>query len=440
MLELPLLFFAAAANPDWISQLGGRAETNTRGEVTGVSLRGTYVADSDLAKLAALPQLARIDLALSRVSDLGMLRLKDLKSVREIDLFFAELVTDEGLAAMKNWPKIERLNLRGTKVTDNTLSLFAGKASITSLDIGYAEVTDSGLQHLPRYPNLRELAFGGNKMTEVGLQVLRALPQLTKLDLSGKQRTDSGLWFVGLTDLGLDPVATLTELRELNIAGTPVSSRGLEKLRSLKKLEKLNLLGCKRVTDEAAAVLAAFPALKWIELKDTALTAKGFSALRSARPNLVVAGDPAVEPPDPYRVEVEERSVRVTRVNSMSPERLDEAAIVSVNLKDGSVAIGTALDTNPHVRVEFRGFEVKEPVQIPPSTGGGVLHDSARLRVTRLACPSRASCPANEFAAVDVQLPAGSVVRLEKSAAPRYNESPLPIEIVRVEVKPAPAK
>lgn len=439
MLELPLLFFAVA-NPDWVSHLGGRVETDARGDVTAVWLRGTYVADSDLAKVAGMPRLEKLDLALSRVTDLGMLRLKDLKNVREIDLFFAELVTDEGLAAMKNWPKVERLNLRGTKVTDNTLSLFAGKESITALDIGYAEVTDSGLQHLPRYPNLRELAFGGNKMTEVGLQVLRAMPQLTKLDISGKQRTDSGLWFVGLTDIGLDPVATLADLRELNVSGTPVSSRGLEKLRGLKKLEKLNLLACKRVTDEAVAVLAAMPALKWVELKDTSLTAKGFADLRKAKPALMIAGDPSKEPPDPYKVEVDERAVRVTRVNSMSPERLDEAAIVSVNLKDGSVALGAAMEANPHVRVELRGVEMKEPVQIPAASGDKVLHDSARLRVSRLACPSRASCPVNEFAAVDVQVATGTVVSLKKGAAARYNEAPLPLELVRVEVKPAPEK
>jgi hypothetical protein len=411
-------------------------ETAQNGAVTAVYLRGTYAGDSDLAKIAGFSQLEKLDLALTRVSDLGMLRLKALKNVREVDLFFAELLTDEGLAAMKDWPRIERLNLRGTKVTDNTLSLFAGKESIKALDIGYAEVTDSGLQHLPRYPSLRELAFGGNKMTEVGLQVLRAMPQLTKLDISGKQRTDSGLWFVGLTDIGLDPIATLVELRELNVSGSPISSRGLERLRGLEKLERLNLLACKRVTDDAVPALAAMPGLKWVELKDTSVTEHGFSALRKAKPGLVIAGDPSRELPDPYKIEVDERAVRVTRVNTMSPERMDEAAIVSVNPKDGSVALGTTLEVNPHVRVELRGVELKEAARLPAAKADSVLHDAPRLRVSRLSCPSRASCPANQFQAVDIQLGTGVVVSLRRGAAPRYNESPLPLELVRVELKP----
>ncbi|MBM3738603.1 MAG: hypothetical protein FJW39_22725 [Acidobacteria bacterium] len=430
-----LLLLAAAIGTSWVEDLGGRVETNARKEPVAVHLRGTHVADADLTHIAAMPQLERLDLSLTRVTDLGLLRLKDLKNVREINLFFAELVTDEGLAAMRNWPRIQRLNLRGTKVTDNTLALLAGKESIAALDIGYAEVTDSGLQNLPRYPNLRELAFGGNKMTEVGLQVLRSMPQITHLDISGKQRTDSGLWFVGLTDIGLDPVATLAALRVLNVSGTPVSARGVEKLKGLNQLERLNLLSCRRINDDVVTHLAAMPALKWVELKDTGVTAKGFAALRAARPNLQVAGDPSKEPPDPYKIETEEGGFRVTRINTMAPERNDAMGVVSVNLQDGSVAVGATLDTNPHVRVEVRGLEISEQKQLVSAKGDQVLLDTAKLRISRLACPSRASCPDNQAQAVDVQLGSGAITALRAGSPPRYNEAPLPLELIRIEVK-----
>ena len=188
LLTLPLLM---AVNAEWIAALGGRIETNAAGAITAVHLSGSFVADSDLDRIAGLPQLEKLDLSHTRITDLGLLRLKDLRNVRELNLFYAELVTDEGLAAVKTWPRIECLNFRGVKVTDNTLALLAGKDTIRALDIGFAEVTDSGLQHLVRFKGLRELTIGGNKMTEVGLEVLRALPNLTHLDISGKQRTDS---------------------------------------------------------------------------------------------------------------------------------------------------------------------------------------------------------------------------------------------------------
>ena len=62
--------------------------------------------------IAKLDKLERLDLSNTRVTDLGLLKLKDLKNVRELNLFYAELVTDEGLATMRNWMKIERINGR----------------------------------------------------------------------------------------------------------------------------------------------------------------------------------------------------------------------------------------------------------------------------------------------------------------------------------------
>jgi hypothetical protein len=281
-----------AAESDWVEGLGGRIERNAKGAVIGVNLRGSWIADADMDALASLPELERLDLSLTRVTDVGLLKLKNLQNVRELNLFYAELITDEGLAAMKTWPRIERINLRGTKVTDNTLALLAGKASVVELDIGFAEVTDSGLQYLARLPNLKRVAFGGNKMTDVGMQVLRSLPGLTHLDVAGRQRTDSGLWFVAVTDLALDPVATLADLRELTLWGTQITSRGVAKLTKLAKIEKLDVHGVKRVGDEAVPHLAAMPALKWVDLHETGFTATGIEALRKAKPGLVIAGAP----------------------------------------------------------------------------------------------------------------------------------------------------
>ena len=284
------LAFAAS---DWIAALEGKAELAADGSVRALSFRQGWVSDSDMDLIAKLDKLERLDLSNTRVTDLGLLKLKDLKSLRELNLFYAELVTDEGLATMRNWTKIERINARGTKVTDNTLALLAGRATITALDIGYAEVTDSGLQHLSTLPNLRELSIGGNKLTEVGLQVLRTLPQLRSLDLSGKQRTDSGLWFLGTTDLGLDPIATVTEMRELNLSGLTVTGRGLAKLKPLAKLERLDLHACKRVGNEAVPHLAALGALKWVDVRDTSMTSAAVEELKKLRPELRVEGTPS---------------------------------------------------------------------------------------------------------------------------------------------------
>jgi Leucine-rich repeat (LRR) protein len=426
---LLLAVLACQAPGDWAESLGGRLERNARGDVVAVDLRGSFVSDADLGQLARLEHLERIDLSLTRVTDLGLLRLKHLRNVGELNLLFAELITDEGLAVIKDWPRIQRLNLRGTKVTDNTLAILAGKDTIAALDIGYAEVTDSGLQHLPQLKGLRELSFGGNKMTDVGMQVLRSLPGLTKLDVAGKQRTDSGLWSVAVTDLALEPVATLAELRELNLAGTQVTARGLETLGRLKKLEKLNLYGAKRVGDDAVTRLASMPALRWVDLGDTAVTHRGFDEL--AKTNRIEAlGRPAA-PILETRVILENEFLRVIR-------GVDAAT-------QGTVVV---VDLYPPVYVEFKHWPRRE-VRYPKTTLTAaegfrkVVHEDERLRVTRLACESRRSCPPNDHPAMDVRLSGearqiGDTMLLTAGAAARFNEAPEPLELTRIEWKTDP--
>jgi len=177
--------------------------------------------------------------------------------------------------------------LRGTKITDSTLQLLNHLPSLDSVDIGFAQVTDSGISQLA-LPSLKELSIGGNKLTDAGLQALRQMPALTSLDVSGAQRTDSGLWSVSLTESGMDAISTLKELHHLRLNGVAVSARGLEKLKSLRKLERLDLQSCARINDDALPVLEAFQALRVLDVTASAMTEKSVADLRRAKPGMQV--------------------------------------------------------------------------------------------------------------------------------------------------------
>src|SRR6185295_9319932 len=163
---------------------------------------------------------------------------------------FAEQISDEGAAVVKNWKHLKRLNLRGTKITDSTLEFLAGVPTLESLDIGWAQITDTGLDHLASLTSLRRLAMGGNKLTDTSLQFLRQLPQLEYLDIGGTQRTDSGLWSLLITDAGTQAIAAVPSLRELRMSGSNVTGRALAVLKPLGKLERLDLEGCKKLRDD----------------------------------------------------------------------------------------------------------------------------------------------------------------------------------------------
>jgi hypothetical protein len=308
-------FVASAAeiksggDAQWIEDAGGTVIRDTAGRITGVDLRASWVTDSDLRKLLQLTNLSYLDLSLTRITDQGMQELKNLPGIIELNLYFAEYVTDEGLAVVKNWKKLKRLNVHGTKISDTTLDHISGITTLESVNVGSGMVTDVGIERLATLPNLKELTIGGNELGDAGLQGLRQIPTLTYLDLSGRQGTDSNVWAISMSDVGLDAVLSLKALRELRLACTSVgvgiegarfatvsamdvSVAWLERMKSLPKLEKLKLQGCKRVNDEAIPVLAAFPDLRELDLKGTGVTEKGLSSLRAAKPKMLVYTGP----------------------------------------------------------------------------------------------------------------------------------------------------
>jgi internalin A len=295
----------AGSNTQWIEDLGGAVIRNSQGGITGVDLRGTWVTDTDLRRLNQLPDLEYLDLSLTHITDQGMQEMKNLRGISELNLYFAEFVTDEGLAAVKEWKKLKRLNVHGTKASDTALEHISGITSLESLNVGSTLMTDIGLERLTMLPNLKQLTMGGNELGDAGLQALRQIPTLTYLDLSGRQGTDKNVWTIAMTESGLDAVLTLKDLRELRLGCTSigvgiegakftevskmaVTREWLDRIKSLTRLERLKLQGCGRINDDAVQTLIGMPHLREVDLKGTAVTEKGVAALRSAKPNVIV--------------------------------------------------------------------------------------------------------------------------------------------------------
>ena len=283
-LVITLASAGLAADPNWIEAAGGTVTRDSAGKIVAVDLRSSWVTDSDMPRLAQLPDLKKLDLSLTRISDRGMRALKSAPAIEELNLFFAERITDEGTAVIKGWKRLKRVNFRGTKMTDVTLEYLGGLPTIESIDAGYAETTDVGWEHLTSLSNLKALTMGGNKLTDTSLQFLRTMPQIEYLDISGTQRTDSGLWSLGLGIAGVRAIATVASLKELRLGGTAINTMGLEALKALTKLERLDLQNCRQLNDGSAAVLAGFKQLKVLDVKGSGIGEKSVAMLKAALP------------------------------------------------------------------------------------------------------------------------------------------------------------
>lgn len=295
----------AGEDTRWITGLGGSVTRNAQGLVTAINLRGTWVDDTDLRRLNRYPALSALDLSLTHITDGGMQEIKNLRGITDFNLYFAEYITDEGVAAIKDWKHLKRLNLHGTKAGDTALEHIAGLTSLESLDVGSTLMTDVGLERLANLTNLKALSMGGNELGDAGLEALRQMPNLIYLDLSGRQGNDKNVWSIAMSNTGLQAVLTLKHLHELRFAcvKTAVGIEGarlgevstlsvtrewLEQLESLAGLERLKLQGCGRINDDAVATLIAMPSLREVDLKGTAVTEKGAARFRAAKPGAIV--------------------------------------------------------------------------------------------------------------------------------------------------------
>lgn len=252
-----------------INSLGGSIARDDESNIVRVDLQHAWVTDADLAKLAALTELAEIDLSYTKVTDLGLENLAPLQNIRVLNLRYAEYVGDVGIAHLKHWRNIEFLDLRGTKVTSTVFEHVAKMRQLKYLDVGHSRVSDELFENLADLDQLETLAFGGNKMSGTALPLLKLLPSLRVLRIGTGQRTDSGVWSVSVTDFNIDDIAGLEGLEVLDLNDAEITDRGIAKLANLQKLQELNLSNT-RITSKGVAALRSLPLLKRLILRRTA--------------------------------------------------------------------------------------------------------------------------------------------------------------------------
>src|SRR5438445_9909665 len=90
LLPIACAVLCAAESTDWISHMGGKVERDAAGKVTAVNLRGSWINDAEMAHLAELPDLEKLDLSHTRITDEGLLRLKSAPRISDLSLYYSE--------------------------------------------------------------------------------------------------------------------------------------------------------------------------------------------------------------------------------------------------------------------------------------------------------------------------------------------------------------
>jgi Leucine-rich repeat (LRR) protein len=260
---------------------GARTVEDRDGNIVELDLSSTWVSDADLVQVSRLRHLRKLHLSHTRISDAGLERLKVLPGVVELNCYYAESLTEDGIAHLARWKKLEHLNLRGTKVTSRVFDHIARLPNLRSLDLGFTQIDDEGFEQLANLPLLEKLSIGGNRLSGTCLSFLKHAPSLVELEVGGIQRVDSGLWGLPLTDENLKRLGQLRQLRALSVAGATLADRGIDRpghpeaergelrdlspLAGLENLERLDLTR-QPVTVGALISLGSLPKLRELRL------------------------------------------------------------------------------------------------------------------------------------------------------------------------------
>jgi hypothetical protein len=228
-----------------------------------LKLAGTRVDDRSTWALRRLKALEVLMLN-SQFTDQGVTALSELRSLRTLGLG-GSAVTDKGAMTIKNFFRLERLDLRDTRISDPGVQALMG-LPLVELDLG-PEVTDKGIVRLAGFPALGQLDLSETKVTGDGLAALSKLPLHTLF--LGKS----------LTDTGMPALAKLKGLRRLDLTGAAITDSGAYQGLRLAGLEELALTRT-GVTNALLWRLAALPRLRYLEISGTRITPAGFPALQ----------------------------------------------------------------------------------------------------------------------------------------------------------------
>jgi formylglycine-generating enzyme required for sulfatase activity/serine/threonine protein kinase len=207
------------------------------------------LADLTPLKGMNLASLRHLDLSETRVTDAGMLYLKDCK-----DLTFLQLgrtkVTDRGLAHFKDCKALTTLDLYGTDVSDVGLANFRDCKKLMYLHLEGTDVGDAGLAHFKDCKDLTYLFLNTTRVSDAGLSQFKDCKALTRLLLAGTDVSNASLsQFKGtpLTVLWIQN-CRITDLSTLQ--GMPLEAilltpnriaQGMEVLRGMKGLKTIGI-------------------------------------------------------------------------------------------------------------------------------------------------------------------------------------------------------
>lgn len=194
------------------------------------SRRNAYVSllhnetDADLAAIASIPEIVRIDLSKCRqITDAGIAKLANIATLASLQLQDCDKLTDRSAQVFATL-NLEKLRLTGTHIHPGALR-FRYPEKMEDLMLNRTDASDADVRALQPMPRLASLGLHKcDRLTDEAIySIVRKFPNLERLDISG----DSGITIHGIMRL-----KELKRLAYLHLKETGLSTDDLKRVQS----------------------------------------------------------------------------------------------------------------------------------------------------------------------------------------------------------------
>ncbi len=259
-----------------LKQMHTSLDRDADGFVTAARLhpQGGPLADA-LPHLRRLTRLAGLVLSTDNLSADGFLALAKMPALVEVELRASKADSCPRLP-WDQLPRLRTIRFSGGGIGDAQLQDVAAAPVVQNLFLGEVVVTEKGLAHLREVKTLELLSVQSSKVTADGVKALVGIENLKSLTLSATALGPGGFRLLGgmtgleylnlestrATDADVAHLAALAKLTHLDLGYNPgVTDAGLQHLTGLRRLTGLRLYGTKATDDGAAGLTGALPEL-----------------------------------------------------------------------------------------------------------------------------------------------------------------------------------
>lgn len=177
-ISLPSNFFAMFAKPANLVEL--YASNATVNDQTGVAIGGM----TNLKKL----RLAKNAIALNTCQKIG-----SLSELVDLDISGCPLIGDDEVAELASLAQLSKLNLYDTAVGDAAAESLSNFSSLTWLNLDKTKITDAAVDSISALPSLEFLHLGSTAITDAAAESLSKMTSLRTLIVTRTEMTQSGV-------------------------------------------------------------------------------------------------------------------------------------------------------------------------------------------------------------------------------------------------------